>query len=92
MKDWTPEQWERFLSTSDEASKYCSSGTNLAAVDEAIAHEIDGHPLLREFLVKLGLLPERRKHTTPLHRALLVGICAGWAEGWRQADFFWSEK
>lgn len=91
MNDWTPEQWERFLSTSEEASKYCSSGTNLATVDEAITQEIDNHYLLREFLDKLGLLSTTLP-TTPTRRALLVGICVGWTEGWRQADFFWGEK
>ena len=83
MNDWTPEQWKRFLGISDEAA--------LAKVDAAIKQEVSEHYLLHEFLAKLGLglLPELM---TPTRRALIVGICAGWAEGWRQADFFWIEK
>ena len=83
MNDWTPEQWERFLGISDAPTK--------KLVDIAINEEVGNHYLLREFLDKLGLglLPELM---TPTRRALIVGICAGWAEGWRQADFFWIEQ
>ena len=83
MNDWTPEQWERFLGISDAPTK--------KLVDIAINEEVGNHYLLREFLDKLGLLSTTLP-TTPTRRALIVGICVGWAEGWRQADFFWSEK
>jgi hypothetical protein len=83
MNKWTPEQWKHFLDISDEAT--------LAKVDAAIKQEVSEHYLLHEFLDKLGLLSTTLP-TTPTRRALIVGICVGWAEGWRQADFFWSEK
>lgn len=83
MNDWTIEQWERFLGIADEPTQ--------KLVDAAINEEVNDHYLLREFLDKLGLL-SFAPPPTPTHRALLIGICIGWSEGWRPADFFWGEK